>query len=745
MKASKFNIDWNSRAGQLLQMLLTVTVFLLCTRTVKIYYIDYIPSVEAIYAKLSQVCTGLIVLAFLYRFRKLPKVMLVCLGAFYGFLFLATLTHGGNLRRAFGTAYPVLAMGAFVTMQCSTVDGAKRFLRTLTNLMLVLVGVNLTLMLLRPGMFGVTDTTNAKLFFLGHENQMGYSLMLGFFLVVINERLNAESWKMQLYALFFWLTALLNFSVGSLFGALPVVVYFLLPQIRRLFEKWDFWVFAAIVAAMFVVLVYWSEPIFALPPIRFILVDVLGKNITLTGRTEIWEVVTEAISKNPIWGHGMGENGNVFLITNWPGEVYISAHNQYLQSWYEGGMGTMLAFVAVLLVSSILLKKSPMRSIGADTKIFAMSLMVMMLVEAPAFNSLFFVLNLGAVLSLTLYREQTHLKNVTQNTPASEELVSVVIPVYNVEQFLPACLDSVLEQTHENLEILLVNDGSRDGSGQICEDYAARDSRIRLIHQENQGLSGARNTGIRAATGKYITFVDSDDAIHRDMVRYLLKLMQGHQADLSACQKQPIREDGTPIRDDSAALSRVLEGTDACMDALVRSGDLEVCAWGKLYRTEMFREVTYPLGKYHEDVFTTYRLAAQCSRIAIGSRKLYQYRQRGGSIMHESFSLKHLDGIEGYMQQLKFVRKHFPGLSIAAQARILWAVNSCAMRLARSDKRDEQVTAQLQQHYRRYTGAFLLGRSNAGAKLFALAAFVKLDALLGAMASVYGLRRKIRR
>ena len=324
-------------------------------------------------------------------------------------------------------------------------------------------------------------------------------------------------------------------------------------------------------------------------------------------------------------------------------------------------------------------------------------------------------------------------------------LISVIVPVYRVEAYLDRCLRSITEQTYRNLEIILVDDGSPDRSGAICDAYAGKDSRVKVIHQENQGLSGARNTGIRAATGKYITFVDSDDAIHRDMVRYLLKLMKGHHADLSACQKQLIREDSTRIRDDAAALNRVLEGTDACMDALVRSGDLEVCAWGKLYRTEMFREVEYPLGKYHEDVFTTYRLAAQCSRIAIGSRKLYLYRQRGGSIMHESFSLKHLDGVEGYMQQLKFVRKHFPGLAIAAQARILWAVNSCAKRLARSDERDDQVTAQLQQHYRRYTGAFVLGRSNAAAKLFALAAFVKLDALVGVVASLYGLRRNMKR
>ncbi len=745
MKCPKMNINWNGRVGQLLQTVLTVVVFLLCTRTVKIHYIECIPAVKSAYASISQVCVGLLALVFLFNIRKLPKSMLVCIGAFYGLLFLATLVHGGRLIRAFGTAYPVLGMTAFVTLHCSTVNGAKRFLRTLTNLMLGLAGVNLILMILCPGLYGTTESTNANMFFLGHENQMGYTLILGLFLAVLNERLNAETWKMQLYAVVFWITTLLNFSVGSLMGALIVAVCLLLPMLRRLFEKVDFWVFAAIVAVFCVVLVYWSGPLLSLPPVKFLLEDVLGKNVTLSNRIYIWEAATKAIAENPIWGHGMGDSGNAFLVNYWGYDMYISAHNQYLQNWYEGGLFTMLAFASVLLVGSILLKKSPMRSVSAVTKIFAMSLMVMMLVEAPAFNSLFFVLNLGVVLSLTLNREQTRLRAVTEKTPASEELVSVVIPVYNVEQFLPECLDSVLEQSHKNLEILLVNDGSRDGSGQICEDYAARDSRIRLIHQENQGLSGARNTGIRAATGKYITFVDSDDAIHRDMVRYLLKLMKGHHADLSACQKQLIREDSTPIRDDAAALIRVLEGTDACMDALIRSGDLEVCAWGKLYRTEMFREVEYPLGKYHEDVFTTYRLAAQCSRIAIGGRKLYLYRQRGGSIMHESFSLKHLDGVEGYMQQLKFVRKHFPGLDTAAQARILWAVNSCAMRLARSDERDGQVIAQLQQHYRRYTGAFMLGRSNATAKLFALGAFVKLDALLGAVASLYGLRRNMKR
>lgn len=742
MKCPKMNINWNSRVVQLLQTVLTVVVFLLCSRTVKIHYIDQVPAVKGVYASYSQICAGLIVLAFLYHFRKLPKGMLVCIGAFYGLLFLATLTHDGRLIRAFGTAYPVLAMSAFVTLQCRTVDGAKRFVRILTNLMLVLAGVNLTLMILCPGLYGTTESTNANMFFLGHENQIGYALTLGFFLAVVNERLNGETWKLQLYAIVFWITTLLNFSVGSVVGALILAVYFLLPMIRRLFEKWDFWVFAAIVAALFVVLVYWSGPLLSLPPVKFLIEDVLGKNVTLSNRTYIWEAATAAIAKNPIWGYGMGDSGNAFLVKIWGKEMYLSAHNQYLQVWYEGGMGTMLAFVAVLLMGSIMLKKSPLRSLGADTKVFAMSLMVMMLVEAPAFNSLFFVLNLGAVLSLTLDREQTRLKTVTQKTPASEDLVSVVIPVYNVEQFLPACLDSVLRQTHQNLEILLVNDGSRDGSGQICEDYAARDSRIRLIHQENQGLSGARNTGIRAATGKYITFVDSDDMLHRDMICYLLRLMHGHQADLSASQMCLVDEHGAPMADGATAINRVLHGKKVCMDALVRSGDLEVCACGKLYRTEMFREVAYPLGKYHEDVFTTYRLVAQCSRIAIGSRKLYLYRQRGGSIMHESFSPKHLDGIEGYMQQLKFVRKHFPGLSIAAQARIVWAVNSCAMRLLRSEEQDASVVAQLQQHYRRYTGAFLLGRSNTGAKLFALAAFVKLDALLKAAASLRRVRSK---
>lgn len=220
------------------------------------------------------------------------------------------------------------------------------------------------------------------------------------------------------------------------------------------------------------------------------------------------------------------------------------------------------------------------------------------------------------------------------NAHAAAPLISVVIPVYKVEPFLRQCLDSVLAQTHSHLEILLVDDGSPDGCPSICEDYARRDPRVRVIHQRNQGLSAARNTGLDAATGEYVAFVDSDDWAEPDMLEALLRGLLQHGADVAGCAPIPEVEDGIAVqfpRLASGATALRLDREEALAE-LLRDRRLRNFSWSYLYRAALFRGVRFPAGKRFEDVHTTYRLFMQAGSIVALPIAKYHYRIRAGSI-----------------------------------------------------------------------------------------------------------------
>lgn len=179
-----------------------------------------------------------------------------------------------------------------------------------------------------------------------------------------------------------------------------------------------------------------------------------------------------------------------------------------------------------------------------------------------------------------------------------EEQISVVIPVYNVEDYLRPCLDSVIGQTYENLQIILVDDGSTDHSGQICDVYQKKDSRIVVIHQENGGLSEARNRGIDIARGRYITFIDSDDVVDTTYCQEMLKCLKTHDADISLCNVVYFREQ-LPEQYEMAG-DFVYDAKDAVAGYL--RGIVSATAWGKLYKRELFNMVRYPKGKVYEDL-----------------------------------------------------------------------------------------------------------------------------------------------
>ena len=238
-------------------------------------------------------------------------------------------------------------------------------------------------------------------------------------------------------------------------------------------------------------------------------------------------------------------------------------------------------------------------------------------------------------------------------------LVSIIIPVYNVERYLKRCLDSIVNQTYKNIEIILVDDGSTDSSGKICDYYANRDSRIIVIHQRNQGLSGARNAALDIANGEYITCVDSDDFISQSLVEKLLDSMLKYKADISVCGIVYCDDNDFELKKQVVKSNKVIDGKEQIKN-LLSCTDIATMAWGKLYKRQLFDNVRYPIGKYNEDVFTTYKLLSLSKRTVVINQSLYYYRQVSGSITHSSFSIKHLDAIEGTIKRAEFVEKAYP-------------------------------------------------------------------------------------
>ena len=218
-------------------------------------------------------------------------------------------------------------------------------------------------------------------------------------------------------------------------------------------------------------------------------------------------------------------------------------------------------------------------------------------------------------------------------------LVSVIVPVYNVEKYLRQCLDSILGQTYKNLEIIIVNDGSTDSSANIIKEYKKTDDRIVVISQKNQGLSAARNAGVKKATGNYIMFVDSDDWIAPDIVEYL----RPGRADVSICSHYESSE-GKNVSFNKS-FKRKSMNPKMALTAMLKEHGFMVSAWGKLYKKDLFEDVFFPVGKLHEDLGTTYKLILASKKVVFLPEPKYYYRQREDSIIHE-FDDRKFDIIE---------------------------------------------------------------------------------------------------
>lgn len=241
-------------------------------------------------------------------------------------------------------------------------------------------------------------------------------------------------------------------------------------------------------------------------------------------------------------------------------------------------------------------------------------------------------------------------------------VISVIIPIYNVEIYLSQCLDSVLQQTYKNLEIILVNDGSTDGSAQICEKYAAGDSRITLIHKENGGLSDARNAGLKIATGTYISFVDSDDLLALHFYDKMLNQLLTHNADIVECNFFKF-ESERDVKTVALTGSTVPESytTESALISLMNE-HLKQVVWNKVYKAQVIDQLEFPVSKINEDEFWTYRVFGNAQKVVKIDDVLYFYRQQSESIMGSKYSLRRLDGLNGLEERVEYMKKHFPAL-----------------------------------------------------------------------------------
>lgn len=285
-----------------------------------------------------------------------------------------------------------------------------------------------------------------------------------------------------------------------------------------------------------------------------------------------------------------------------------------------------------------------------------------------------------------------------------EELISVIVPVYNVEKYLRRCVESILKQTYKKIEIVLVDDGSTDQSGEICNEYVKKDRRIHVIHKKNGGLSDARNAGLTVAQGEYVAFIDSDDFIHEDYVLRLYEILQEKHADIAVCHFEKGRKN-----EFTKTRSRKKEVQCFCAEQMLKAWHgkykhIETMAWNKLYKRELFTEnnIQYPVGYYNEDVQTTHLLVDKSQCICLTDERLYYYFQRKESITGTLSQKKVEDNIFSQRKRQNFFKQKgyaeaYERLSIKLQKYFM--LTFCLLREQESGKLKKELIEQFKGGY----------------------------------------------
>lgn len=234
-----------------------------------------------------------------------------------------------------------------------------------------------------------------------------------------------------------------------------------------------------------------------------------------------------------------------------------------------------------------------------------------------------------------------------------QELISVIVPIYKVEKYLNRCINSIVNQSYKNIEIILVDDGSPDKCGEICDEWVKKDKRIKVIHKENGGLSDARNAGIEIAQGEYLSFIDSDDYVHKDFIKILYENCLKNNADISMCGVRQTDKDENINKEIKNENIKIIFSKDV----LERKHNIYCVAWNKLYKKSIFSNIRYPKGKIHEDVAVIYKIMYYSNKIAVTDAELYFYFSAPESIMRSEFSEKRLDILDGLKNEYEFFIK----------------------------------------------------------------------------------------
>lgn len=256
-----------------------------------------------------------------------------------------------------------------------------------------------------------------------------------------------------------------------------------------------------------------------------------------------------------------------------------------------------------------------------------------------------------------------------------EPLVSVIVPVYNIEKYIERCIDSITHQTYQNLKIILVDDGSTDASGRICDEYAANDSRIKVIHKANGGLSDSRNIAIDCAEGEWITLVDGDDFLADTAIESMYRAASMSGAQMVCCLYKLAYEGQKTNFSEGYAESKIsVYSQEEALEKMLRQSEFNNSAWAKLYKTELFSGIRYPKGELYEDLGTTYKLFCAAEKVALVRIEGYGYFVRLGSIQQSNFSKEKMAELRFVKEQKKYLDERFPKLESATTDRL---VSSC--------------------------------------------------------------------
>lgn len=293
--------------------------------------------------------------------------------------------------------------------------------------------------------------------------------------------------------------------------------------------------------------------------------------------------------------------------------------------------------------------------------------------------------------------------------------ISIIVPIYNAAKYLPKCIESLINQTYENLEIILVDDGSTDESGKIADDYSKKDNRIKVIHKEHGGNTEGRNIALKAATGKFIGFVDNDDFIEADMYELLLSTLYNYDADIVQCAYYRINEDNEILPKYYSGKTKQFNNISAFEELIKRKG-FKNPVWNKIYKKDLTEGISFPVGRLNKDIIFNYKTFARAKKLVSIDIPKYYYLKRKDSIYGTYKYLENMDPFHNFIERLDFISKNFPQLFNIAQKElyfdslIYYKILKKNFTRDKDKKRRNLIKNYIRKNYRSLNSNQLIGR-----------------------------------